>query len=155
MGFGVWKLFRKKGVGFHTPSFLCLQRVPCYFAPMASNVLGGELKPCSLDPVTGFFRNGLCDTCADDRGMHTVCVVMTDEFLEFSAEAGNDLSTPVPEYQFPGLKAGDRWCLCMRRWIEAQKADMAPEIVLESCHISVTEFIDLELLKQYAVKEST
>ena len=122
---------------------------------MASNVLGGELEPCSKNPVTGFFRNGLCDTCADDRGMHTVCVVMTDEFLEFSAEAGNDLSTPVPEYQFPGLKAGDRWCLCMERWIEAQKADMAPEIVLESCHISVTEFIDLELLKQYAVKEST
>ena len=122
---------------------------------MASNVLGGELEICSKNPVTGFFRNGLCDTCADDRGMHTVCVVMTDEFLEFSAEAGNDLSTPVPEYQFPGLKAGDRWCLGMERWIEAHKADMAPEIVLESCHISVTEFIDLELLKQYAVKEST
>jgi len=105
--------------------------------------------------VTGFFRNGLCDTCADDRGMHTVCVVMTDEFLEFSAEAGNDLSTPVPEFQFPGLKAGDRWCLCMGRWIEAQKAGMAPEIVLESCHISVTEFVDLELLKKYAVEENT
>ena len=119
---------------------------------MASNVLGGELEPCSKNPVTGFFRNGLCDTCADDRGMHTVCVVMTDEFLEFSAEAGNDLSTPVPEFQFPGLKAGDRWCLCMGRWIEAQKAGMAPEIVLESCHLSVTEFVDLELLKQYAVK---
>ena len=122
---------------------------------MAPNVLGGGLELCSKNPVTGFFRNGLCDTCADDRGMHTVCVVMTDEFLEFSAGAGNDLTAPVPEYGFPGLKAGDRWCLCMGRWIEAQKADMAPEIVLESCHISVTEFIDLELLKQYAVKEST
>ena len=87
--------------------------------------------------------------------MHTVCVVMTDEFLEFSAEAGNDLSNPVPEFQFPGLKAGDRWCLCMGRWIEAQKAGMAPGIVLESCHLSVTEFVDLELLKQYAVKEDT
>ena len=122
---------------------------------MASNVLGGELEPCSKNPVTGFFRNGLCDTCADDRGMHTVCVVMTDEFLEFSAEAGNDLSTPVPEFQFPGLEAGDRWCLCMGRWIEAQKAGMAPGIVLGSCHLSVTEFVDLELLKQYAVKENT
>ena len=122
---------------------------------MASNVLGGELQHCSKNPVTGFFRNGLCDTCADDRGIHTVCVVMTDEFLEFSAEAGNDLSTPVPEFQFPGLKAGDRWCLCMGRWIEAQKAGMAPEIVLESCHISVTEFVDLELLKKYAVEENT
>ncbi len=87
--------------------------------------------------------------------MHTVCVVMTDEFLEFSAEAGNDLSTPVPEFQFPGLKAGDRWCLCMGRWIEAQKAGMAPGIVLESCHLYVTEFVDMELLKQYAVKEDT
>ena len=76
---------------------------------MASNVLGGGLELCSKNPVTGFFRNGLCDTCADDRGMHTVCVVMTDEFLEFSAGAGNDLTAPVPEYGFPGLKAGDRW----------------------------------------------
>ena len=80
---------------------------------------------------------------------------MTDEFLEFSAQAGNDLSTPVPEYQFPGLKAGDRWCVCMGRWIEALNADMAPKIVLESCHISVTEFVDIEVLKKYAVKDES
>ena len=116
---------------------------------MASNVLGGELISCSLNPVTGFFRNGLCDTCSDDRGMHTVCAIMTDEFLEFSAKAGNDLSTPVPEYDFPGLKPGDKWCLCMGRWIEAEKAGMAPKIFLKSCHISIIEFIDLELLKKY------
>lgn len=116
---------------------------------MASNVLGGELISCSLNPVTGFFRNGLCDTCSDDRGMHTVCAIMTDEFLEFSAKAGNDLSTPVPEYDFPGLKSGDKWCLCMGRWIEAEKAGMAPKIALKSCHISIIEFIDLELLKKY------
>ena len=121
---------------------------------MASNVLGGQLEPCSINPVTGYFRNGLCDTRADDRGMHTVCAVMTDEFLEFSAEAGNDLSTPIPEFQFPGLKSGDRWCLCMGRWIEAEKAGMAPGIILRSCHLSVTEFVDIELLKQYAVKEN-
>ena len=119
---------------------------------MASNVLGGDLQTCSLNPVTGFFRNGICDTCADDRGLHTVCAVMTDEFLKFSEEEGNALSTPVPEYQFPGLKAGDRWCLCLYRWIEALNADMAPEIVLESCHISVTEFVDIEVLKKYAVQ---
>ena len=116
---------------------------------MASNVLGVELISCSLNPVTGFFRNGLCDTCSDDRGMHTVCAIMTDEFLEFSAKAGNDLSTPVPEYDFPGLKSGDKWCLCMGRWIEAEKAGMAPKIVLKSSHISIIEFIDLELLKKY------
>ena len=116
---------------------------------MASNVLGGELISCSLNPVTGFFRNGLCDTCSDDRGMHTVCAIMTDEFLEFSAKAGNDLSAPVPEYDFPGLKSGDKWCLCMGRWIEAEKEGMAPKIVLKSCHISIIEFIDLELLKKY------
>tara|TARA_B100001250_G_scaffold401668_1_gene413834 strand:- start:10657 stop:11025 length:369 start_codon:yes stop_codon:yes gene_type:complete len=122
---------------------------------MASNVLGDDLQHCSLNPVTGFYRNGLCDTCADDKGLHTVCAVMTDDFLKFSAEAGNDLSTPVPEYQFPGLQAGDRWCLCLSRWIEALNADMAPEIVLESCHISVTEFVDIEVLKKYAVKNES
>ena len=137
------------------PKFTFIKRTPCYFSSMASNVLGGDLQPCSLNPVTGFYRNGTCDTCADDKGKHTVCAVMTDEFLEFSAQAGNDLSTPVPEYQFPGLKAGDRWCVCMGRWIEALNADMAPKIVLESCHISVTEFVDIEVLKKYAVKEES
>ena len=136
-------------------SLLFVKRTPCYFSVMASNVLGGDLQPCSLNPVTGFYRNGICDTCVDDKGKHTVCAVMTDEFLEFSAQAGNDLTTPVPEFQFPGLKAGDRWCLCMGRWIEALNADMAPKIVLESCHISVTEFVDIEVLKKYAVKEES
>ncbi len=120
---------------------------------MASNVLGGDLQPCSLDPLTGFYRNGLCDTCADDRGSHTVCAVMTDEFLTFSAEAGNDLSTPIPEFQFSGLKEGDRWCLCLGRWIEALNKGVAPRIVLESSHISVTEFVDIEVLKRHALQE--
>ena len=94
-----------------------------------SNLLGGDLQPYSLNPVTGFYRNSICDTCADDKGKHTVFAVMTDEFLEFTAQPGKDLSTPVPEYQFPGLKAGDCWCLCMGRWIEALNADMDSKIV--------------------------
>lgn len=118
---------------------------------MASNVFGNPLIPCSMDPVTGFFRTGTCDTCADDAGMHTVCAVMTDEFLAFSKDAGNDLSTPVPNYGFPGLKAGDRWCLCLQRWIEAYEASKAPKVVLEATHISALEFIDLEILREFAV----
>jgi len=118
---------------------------------MAKNVLGGELMVCSTDPVTGFFRNGKCDTCADDRGMHTVCALMTDDFLVFSREAGNDLSTPIPEYDFPGLKKGDYWCLCLMRWVEAYNAGMAPKIKLEATHASVLEFVELERLREYAV----
>ena len=117
---------------------------------MASNVFGKPLIPCSTDPMTGFFRTGLCDTCGDDVGMHTVCVVMTDEFLEFSATVGNDLSTPMPAYGFPGLKAGDNWCLCLQRWIEAYEAKVAPQVVLEATHISALEFIDLEILQEFA-----
>lgn len=118
---------------------------------MAKNVLGGELLVCSADPRTGFFRNGKCDTCGEDEGMHTVCVEMTDEFLEFSREQGNDLSTPIPEYGFPGLQAGDFWCLCLTRWIQAYHAGMAPRIKLEATHASAVEFIDMEHLKAYAV----
>ena len=118
---------------------------------MAKNVLGGDLIICSADPMTGFFRTGTCDTCGDDTGMHTVCAVMTDEFLEFSREAGNDLSTARPEYQFPGLEAGDRWCLCLPRWIEALNAGMAPQIVLEATHMSAIEFVEMETLLEYAV----
>ena len=118
---------------------------------MAKNVLGGDLIVCSSDPMTGFFRTGTCDTCGDDAGMHTVCAVMTEEFLEFSREAGNDLSTARPEYQFPGLEAGDRWCLCLPRWIEALKAGMAPQIVLEATHMSAIEFVEMETLLEYAV----
>lgn len=118
---------------------------------MASNVLGTDLKSCSLDPITGFYRNGKCDTCADDVGMHTVCVSMTENFLEFSKQVGNDLSTPAPQYAFPGLVPGDRWCLCMSRWIEAYDAQVAPKVYLEGTHISVLEFIDLEILQEHAV----
>jgi len=118
---------------------------------MAKNVLGGDLIVCSSDPMTGFFRNGKCDTCGDDTGMHTVCAVMTADFLEFSKEAGNDLSTPRPEYEFSGLEPGDRWCLCLPRWIEALEAGMAPQIVLQATHMSAIEFLSMETLVEYAV----
>ena len=118
---------------------------------MAKNVLGGELIVCSADPLTGFFRNGKCDTRADDQGMHTVCVQVTEEFLEFSRGHGNDLSTPIPEMNFPGLKPGDYWCLCLSRWIQAYEAGMAPKVKLEATHASVIEFVDLAHLKAYAV----
>jgi uncharacterized protein (DUF2237 family) len=116
---------------------------------MAKNVLGGDLECCCMDPVTGFFRNGKCDTNGEDTGMHTVCAVMTEEFLVYSKEAGNDLSTPVPQYDFPGLKPGDRWCICLMRWIEACKAGSAPKISLKATHTSVLEFVDLDVLMDY------
>ena len=100
----------------------------------ARNVLGGELAPCSMDPLTGFYRNGCCETGPHDLGLHTVCAVMTDDFLAFSKARGNDLSTPRPDLAFPGLKAGDRWCLCAGRWTEALEAGMAPQVVLEATH---------------------
>ncbi len=118
---------------------------------MAMNVLGTELQSCSCDPMTGYFRNGCCDTDGSDKGMHTVCVIVTAKFLEFSRAAGNDLSTPHEEFDFPGLKAGDRWCLCLSRWVEAYQAGSAPKVVLEATHVSVLEFLDLELLQQFAV----
>ena len=118
---------------------------------MANNVLGTSLLTCSNNPLTGFFRNGLCDTCADDQGMHTVCARMTDAFLEFSAKQGNDLRTPMPAYNFPGLKAGDYWCLCLLRWLEAHEAGRAPNVKLEATHASALEFVDLDLLKGYSV----
>ena len=102
--------------------------------------------------MTGFFRNGKCDTRADDQGMHTVCVLMTDEFLAFSKEHGNDLSTPIPEYGFPGLNEGDYWCLCLSRWIQAYELGMAPKVKLEATHASVLEFIELDRLQEYAVR---
>lgn len=117
----------------------------------AKNVLGQPLEPCSLDPMTGFYRNGCCDTGADDLGLHLVCAVMTDEFLAFSKSRGNDLSTPNPLYRFPGLRAGDRWCLCAARWREAYDAGMAPQVVLPSTHISTLEFASLEELREHAV----
>jgi hypothetical protein len=119
--------------------------------PEARNVLGGELVPCSLAPRTGFFRNGCCETGPEDRGLHTVCAVMTAEFLAFSKATGNDLSTPVPEYGFPGLKPGDRWCLCAPRWKEALDAGMAPQVVLEATHEETLAITTLGVLKDYAV----
>jgi hypothetical protein len=120
--------------------------------PQPRNVLGTELEPCSFDPLTGFYRDGCCRTGKEDLGMHTICVETTEEFLRFSRQVGNDLSTPIPEYAFPGLKPGDRWCLCCLRWKEAHAAGMAPRVVLEATHISVLEFIDLEDLQAHAVE---
>ncbi len=117
----------------------------------ASNVLGGPLQPCSFEPLTGFFRDGCCHTGPGDHGLHTVCMQATAEFLQFSRLAGNDLSTPVPEYGFPGLKAGDQWCLCVTRWQEALEADAAPRVVLAATHISALEFVELEDLKRHAL----
>lgn len=114
------------------------------------NVLGTALEPCSLNPVTGFFRNGCCDTSAEDLGSHTVCAVMTAEFLAFSKRAGNDLSTPMPQYGFAGLKPGDRWCLCAPRWQEALEAGAAPMIVLAATHQGALAYCDLEDLKRHA-----
>jgi len=116
----------------------------------ARNVLGTELIPCSQDPVTGFFRNGCCETGPEDLGLHTVCAVMSQEFLAYSKAAGNDLSTPMPEYGFPGLKPGDRWCLCAPRWKEALDAGMAPQVVLESTHEETLAIVPLGVLKDYA-----
>ena len=116
----------------------------------ARNVLGGELQSCSLDPVTGFFRNGCCETGPHDLGLHTVCAVMTAEFLAYSALVGNDLSTPRPEFAFPGLKPGDRWCLCAPRWKEALDAGAAPRVVLEATHEETLAIVPLGVLKDYA-----
>ena len=120
---------------------------------MAKNVLGTELQPCSTDPMTGFYRDGCCNTGAEDLGLHLVCAEMTDAFLMFSRSRGNDLSTPNPMFQFPGLKAGDRWCLCAARWKEAYDAGYAPRVVLESTHISTLEFASLEELQEYALSD--
>ncbi|MGC4015051.1 MAG: DUF2237 domain-containing protein [Luteolibacter sp.] len=116
----------------------------------ALNVLGTPLITCSIEPLTGWFRDGCCRTGKGDTGVHVVCARMSDTFLEFSKRRGNDLSTPRPEYGFPGLKAGDRWCLCAARWQEALHAGCAPQVVLEATHESALEFADLEDLKKHA-----
>lgn len=115
------------------------------------NVLGGPLKACSFDPLTGFFRDGCCNTGPQDRGRHTVCVRVTAEFLAFSAAQGNDLSTPRIEYGFLGLRPGDRWCLCALRWIEALRAGVAPKVVLASTHRSVLDLVPLQTLQDHAM----
>ncbi len=114
------------------------------------NVLGQPLKPCSLSPMTGYFRDGCCRSDPTDRGLHVVCVVLTAEFLAFSRQRGNDLSTPRPEFDFPGLHPGDRWCLCATRWLEALQAGMAPDVVLESTHLNTLGVVTLDQLRLYA-----
>ena len=124
-----------------------------YFDPRKSqlNVIGTTLEPCSSDPLTGFLRDGCCSWDPRDIGSHTVCAIMTTEFLEFSKERGNDLSTPRPEYQFKGLKDGDRWCLCAARWKEAYDFGFAPRIYLRKTHKKTLEIVKLEILKEYAL----
>jgi uncharacterized protein (DUF2237 family) len=119
-------------------------------APRGFNVLGGPLKTCSMKPLTGFFRDGCCRTDDSDEGVHSVCVVATREFLEFSRRVGNDLSTPRPEYAFAGVKPGDQWCLCASRWVEALRAGAAPHVVLEATHAKTLELVDLETLMAHA-----
>ena len=121
--------------------------LPC----MATNVLGSELQTCSTEPLTGFYRDGCCQTGPEDVGVHVVCAEVTDEFLAFTASQGNDLSTPRPEFGFDGLRPGDRWCLCASRWQEAYEAGVAPPVVLESTHARVTEWADRSALQAHAV----
>ena len=115
------------------------------------NVLGSELSDCSLDPLTGFFRDGCCNTGEGDVGTHTVCSVVTDDFLEFSKRQGNDLTTPRPEFNFNGLKEGDSWCLCALRWREANDAGCAPRVKLTATNIKTLDYIELEILKQHQI----
>ncbi|MEM9419035.1 MAG: DUF2237 domain-containing protein [Planctomycetota bacterium] len=119
--------------------------------PQIKNVLGTELQPCSTDPMTGFFRDGCCKTGPNDTGSHTVCAIMTAEFLEFTRAQGNDLSTPRPEYRFPGLKPGDRWCLCAARWREADEAGIAPPVVLDATHAKAVDIVPLASLEAAAI----
>ena len=119
--------------------------------PQARNVLGGPLLPCSVAPLTGFFRDGCCNTGPGDLGLHVVCAEMTAEFLVFSRARGNDLSTPRPEFGFAGLKPGDRWCLCAARWAEAHRAGLAPPVLLEATHAAALEVVEFAHLKAHAL----
>ena len=114
------------------------------------NIKNKKIKVCSKQPMTGYYRDGSCKTDIEDTGTHTVCAIMTDDFLRFSASMGNDLITPIPYYQFPGLKEGDKWCLCVNRWIEAEKAGKAPKLILEATHVKTLEYTNLDLLVKYA-----
>ena len=115
------------------------------------NVFGESIETCSIRPMTGFYRSGCCHTGEDDAGMHTICILVTAEFLAFSKMRGNDLSTPLPEFGFPGLQPGDRWCLCAERWKEALEAGMAPRVVLQATHENTLEVVSIEDLKRYAI----
>ena len=117
------------------------------------NVLGEKLEVCGMNPVTGFYRDGVCNTCKDDFGSHTVCIETSQEFLDYTKSQGNDLSTPMPAYGFEGLEPGDNWCVCAGRWLEAEKRGMAPRLNLQSTHIRALEIIPMELLIKYAVDE--
>ncbi|MFL5330150.1 MAG: DUF2237 family protein [Gemmataceae bacterium] len=123
--------------------------------PGGKNVLGGDLAECCRDPLTGFMRSGRCETGPGDAGVHVVCAQMTAEFLEFSVEQGNDLVTPMPEYDFPGLKPGNCWCLCAARWQEALEAGVAPPVNLHATHMSALEFVSLDDLKAHALNTRT
>jgi len=118
------------------------------------NVFGEKITPCSKDPLTGFYRNGCCDSGPEDRGLHMVCAIMTEEFLEFSKSMGNDLSTPLPQYNFPGLTPGDRWCLCVMRWKEAFDAGKAPKVALEATNEKALNFVTMDQLLEHAWKEA-
>ena len=115
------------------------------------NIFNEPLEACSFDPVTGFFRSGCCETSEQDTGSHTVCAIMTEEFLKFSKSKGNDLSTPVPAFDFPGLKTGDRWCLCAARWLEAYEAGSAPSIIARATHRRALEIIPMEAMKEFSL----
>lgn len=118
------------------------------------NVLGQPLTACSQDPLTGFFRDGHCNTCAQDQGSHTVCAVMTAEFLAYSKYVGNDLSTPHPEFRFPGLKPGDQWCLCAGRFLQAHDEGCAPNVKLSATHMRALDIVPLAILRQYAIDDA-
>jgi uncharacterized protein (DUF2237 family) len=120
---------------------------------MTTNVLGTELEPCSLDPLTGFFRDGCCNTCAEDRGQHTICVEMNEAFLLFSRDRGNDLITPQPALGFPGLLPGDRWCVCLPRWIEAREHGVIARVRLRATHADVVRDVPLAVLEHYALHD--
>ena len=122
---------------------------------MAKNVLGTDLEACSFDPLTGFHRTGFCEMGREDPGLHCVCCVMTDAFLDFSKAQGNDLTAAVPEIAFPGLSAGDRWCVCVQRWQEAHAAGVAPPVILEATHIATLEWVEMEDLRRHAVETHT
>ena len=131
----------------------------CYVYPIQmsgpSNVLGEKLELCCSDPMTGFYRNGMCATGPDDHGLHTVCVRVTAVFLEFSRSRGNDLSTPAPHFDFPGLVEGDKWCLCVTRWKEALDHGVAPQVYLKATHLSALEYVDLEDLQSHAAEDES
>ncbi len=122
---------------------------------MEKNVFGEPLQTCCTKPMTGYFRDGLCRTISEDTGTHTVCAIMTKDFLEFSLLKGNDLVTPVPYYQFPGLKEGDKWCLCVSRWIEAEKEGKAPKVILEATHEKTLEYTSIDILIKHAFKSKS